>query len=257
MGYAAVALIAFLTAGMTLFSGFGLGTLLMPAMAFFFPLDIAVAITALVHFANNVLKLALLGKYADGRVLIRFGVPAFLFSFLGAALLTQLSELTPLFQYEIQGRFFQVTPMKLSISLLMIAFMLLESLPSLSHLSFDRKYLPIGGALSGLFGGLSGHQGALRSAFLIRCGLTKESFIGTGVVIACLVDFARIFVYLQLFRQTEWTDHGPLLLIATLSAFAGTAAGNRLVKKVTIQAVQTIVSILLLIVALGLGAGLI
>jgi acyl-CoA reductase-like NAD-dependent aldehyde dehydrogenase len=42
-------------------------------------------------------------------------------------------------------------------------------------------YLPVGGLLSGFFGGLSGHQGALRSVFLLRAGLTKESFIATGV----------------------------------------------------------------------------
>ena len=32
----------------------------------------------------------------------------------------------------------------------------------LSWLEFDRRYLPLGGLLSGFFGGLSGHQGALR-----------------------------------------------------------------------------------------------
>ena len=40
--------------------------------------------------------------------------------------------------------------------------------------------------MSGFLGGLSGHQVALRSAFLIKCGLTKESFLGSGIVIACL-----------------------------------------------------------------------
>ena len=57
------------------------------------------------------------------------------------------------------------------------------------------KYIPLGGALSGFFGGLSGQQGALRSAFLIRTGLNKETFIGTSVVSAVVVDVSRLIVY--------------------------------------------------------------
>jgi hypothetical protein len=37
--------------------------------------------------------------------------------------------------------------------------------------------------LSGFFGGLSGHQGAFRRAFLIK-PLTKKSFLATKVVIS-------------------------------------------------------------------------
>jgi len=65
----------------------------------------------------------------------------------------------------------------------------------LKDAGFDRRYLPLGGVLSGFFGGLSGHQGALRSAFLIRCGLSQEAFVATGIVAACLVDLARLAVY--------------------------------------------------------------
>ena len=48
-----ISLAAFLTAILTFFSGFGLGTILMPVFAIFFPIDIAIALTGVVHFANN------------------------------------------------------------------------------------------------------------------------------------------------------------------------------------------------------------
>ena len=48
-----IGLVALLTSGLTLFSGFGLGTILMPVFALFFPLPLAIAATAVVHFANN------------------------------------------------------------------------------------------------------------------------------------------------------------------------------------------------------------
>jgi len=59
--------------------------------------------------------------------------------------------------------------------------MLLEMSPRFQQWSLDKKYLPLGGLLSGFFGGLSGHQGALRSAFLIKSGLSKESFINNDL----------------------------------------------------------------------------
>ena len=56
----ALAVAAFGTSLLTLFSGFGLGTLLLPAFAFFLPLEVAVASTAVVHAANNLFKVGLL-----------------------------------------------------------------------------------------------------------------------------------------------------------------------------------------------------
>ena len=77
-------LTAFLAGGVTLFSGFGLGTLLMPVFALFFAIQAAIALTAIVHLFNNLLKLMLLGRYADRHVVLQFGVPAILAAFLGA-----------------------------------------------------------------------------------------------------------------------------------------------------------------------------
>ena len=74
-------------------------------------------------------------------------------------------------------------------------FALLDLIPYLSKLEFGKDKLPLGGILSGFFGGLSGHQGALRSAFLIKAGLSKESFIATGIVVSMFIDFTRLSVY--------------------------------------------------------------
>jgi uncharacterized protein len=57
--------------------------------------------------------------------------------------------------------------------------------------------------LSGFFGGLSGNRGALRSAFLLKLGLKKEVFIGTGVVAAVVVDMAHLLVYGLVFYATS------------------------------------------------------
>jgi uncharacterized membrane protein YfcA len=60
-----VCVAALLASALTLFSGFGLGTLLMPVVALFFPLELAIAMTAMVHLANTLFKIGLLGRKAN------------------------------------------------------------------------------------------------------------------------------------------------------------------------------------------------
>jgi hypothetical protein len=115
----------------------------------------------------------------------------------------------------------------------------------------------LGGVLSGFFGGLSGHQGALRSAFLLRCGLTKEGFISTGVVIGCLVDVTRLTVYAGGFPPHLLRDNAGPLLAAMIAALGGSFLGRRLLTQITMRFVQFTVAALLILVALGLASGLI
>ena len=113
------------------------------------------------------------------------------------------------------------------------------------------------GSLSGFFGGLSGNQGALRSPFLLKAGLSQAGYIATGVVIACLVDFTRLSVYGSHFSLPGGTENLPLLATATASAFLGAFLGARFMKKITMRAIQVLVAVMLLGIALGLGFGLI
>ena len=260
MEYIVVCLVAVFVSALTLFSGFGLGTVLMPAFALFFPVPVAIAATAVVHLANNIFKVFLVGKKADWSVVLRFAIPGAIAAFIGAALLNLFAHLTPLYSYQLFGRPHDVTVIKLVIGILIIGFALFELLPRFSKLSFDRKYLPLGGLLSGFFGGLSGNQGALRSAFLIKAGLDKEAFIGTGTVSAVIVDVARMLVYGLSFyasRFSDLTGTWPLVLAATLAAFLGAFIGKRMLKKITLGAIQLIVGIMLIIIGLGMVSGLI
>ena len=256
MDYVLICSVALLASGLTFFTGFGLGTLLLPAFAVFFPVEVAVALTAAVHFLNSLFKLALIGRRADRRTVIRFGLPAILAALAGAWLLIWLSDLPPIVAYRIGARNLTVTPVKLAVALLMLLFASVEVIPRFKRLAIPARYLPLGGALTGFFGGLSGHQGALRSAFLIRVGLPKEVFIATGVVIAALVDASRLTVYAHGVLASNLRDNRTLLAAATAAAFAGALLGNRLLRTVTLRAIEIAVAILLVVVATGLGVGL-
>lgn len=249
--------VSFASSLLTFFSGFGLGTLLTPMFAFFFPLPLAISLTALVHFLNNIFKLVLLKAYLKRKTILWFGLPAVGAAFLGAWFLERLSQLAPLFSYDFSGKTFVILPIKVIMALLIIFFTILELIPTKNQKPLSAIYLPIGGILSGFFGGLSGHQGALRSAFLIRAGLSKEEFLAAGVAIACLVDVTRLFVYAHYLRQAGTLENVSLLVFSTLAAFAGAYFGSQLLKKLTIRWIQNVVSIALCLFAIALGAGLI
>lgn len=255
MSIVIVAFTAFLVAILTFFSGFGLGTLLTPVMLLFFPPEVAIALTGIVHFLNNLYKISLVGKNADKVVVLQFGIPAIIFAFLGAVLLLKMSDFQAFMQYELWGKNFKIYPIKLTIALLLIVFALMEIIPNLKNIKIDKKYLPIGGALSGLFGGLSGNQGALRSAFLLKAGLSKEAFIATGVMVSLLIDFTRLGVYSSRWQNIAWQENINLIVITTLAAIIGTFLGNKLLQKITIQTIQYIVAVLLLVVSVGIGLG--
>ncbi len=257
MEYFFIGFAALITSGLTLFSGFGLGTLLMPVFAIFFPVEVAIALTAIVHFLNNVFKLFLVGKFTDKDVLLRFGIPAIIFSYLGAKMLLLLSGLRPVAAYELFGYFFDVTPVKVVIAVLLVMFSITELTPGLANISLKRKYLPVGGILSGFFGGFSGNQGALRSPFLLKAGLSREGYIATGAVISCLVDITRLSIYVTHFFEASGIENLDLLVTATASAFFGAFLGARYMKKVTMRSIRILVSIMLLGIAVGLGFGLI
>jgi len=252
-----ISLAAFLTAILTFFSGFGLGTILAPVFALFFPIDIAIALTGVVHFSNNLFKITLVGKNTDKTVLLRFGIPAIVASFAGAWLLLKITVLPTLFRYELAGKVFEVTPVKLIIAILLIVFSILEISPSFQKVQFGKNKLVLGGVLSGFFGGLSGIQGAIRSAFLIKSGLSKEAYIATGVVIASLVDFSRLTVYASRFTAANMHENLPLLISATLSAIAGAYFGKKLLRKVTLRSIQLIVAVMLILISIALGLGVI
>jgi len=254
--YVVVCAVALTTSALTLFSGFGLGTLLLPAFALVFPVEIAVAATAVVHLANNLFKLALVGREANAHVVLALGVPAIPAAFAGAWLLAALAVVPELARYTLLGLEARVTVVKLAIALLIGLFAMLELSPASESLSFGPRWLPLGGVIMGFFGGLSGHQGALRSAFLLRHGLSKRAFIGTGVVCAVLVDLVRLSVYGRSLPPLG-REQAPLLVAATLAAIAGAWIGVRLLGKVTLSFVRRLVGGLLLLLAAALACGVV
>lgn len=255
MSYVIICSVALVASGLTFFSGFGLGTVLLPAFALFFAVEKAIALTAVVHFLNGLFKLSLVWRHIDRAIVIRFGGLAILGALAGAWSLLWLSEAQPLLTYSLFGRNVEIAPVKLVVGVLLLLFACAEMLPSFRDISFTPRWLTLGGVLSGFFGGLSGMQGALRSAFLVKLGLTKEAYVATGAAIAFLIDVSRLGIYSRQIVEHRADLNYGLLGAAVIAAFAGAILGNRYLPKVKMSGIQGIVATLLFIVALGLITG--
>jgi uncharacterized protein len=228
--YLILALLSFFAGGLTLFTGFGLSTILLPVFVIFFPVAIAVPSTAIVHFLNNFYKLFIYFKQINTKILLRFGLPALLASIVGAFLLQKLSS--------------NERNLEILLGILIISISFLEMFPALRNLKIGIKWAPLGGVISGFFGGLSGHQGLFRSAFLVKSGLSKNSFIATGVGIAVLVDITRLSVYGSTIFSTSIISSNDIwlpVIISTTSALLGVSLATDLVKKMTIGVIRNMV----------------
>ncbi len=239
-----IGLASFLIAGIVLYSGFGLSTLLLPVFALFFPLPLAIAAAAIVHLISNLFKFTLFYRNINWPTVFKFGVPAMFAAILGSLLLSTISADEMLLARIIGG--------------LIIFFALFELLPVLKKIVIPAKWLSLGGLISGFFGGLSGHQGAIRSAFLLKTQTSKDTYIATGVAIAILVDLNRLVVYGSS-STIAFTnkDFSTALVVAIGASLLGILVSNKFYKKIKFNAIQNLVGALLLIIGVLVFTGLI
>jgi uncharacterized membrane protein YfcA len=233
---AAVAIAAGAVAGVT---GFGIGSLLTPALALTVDTRIAVAAVALPHVIGTAFRFALLRGGVDRKVLLGFGLTSAAGGLAGAALYSIASN--------------QWLDVVFGALLLLAASS--EVTGRARRMRFRGHAAWIAGALSGLLGGLVGNQGGIRSAALLGFDLPRERFVATATAIALFVDGARLPVYLA-------TQHADMLAlwrwiaIATLGVVLGTLLGIRVLKRVPeiwFRRVLLIVLATLGIVMLGRG----
>lgn len=249
-------LISLLVSGLTFFTGFGLGSLLLPLFIWKFGAASAVPMVATVHLLNSCYKVFLTYKQANREILLKFGVPALVSAAAGAWLLVDLSEqVTTIHPYSSLGWNQEVTLLKLVVGLSMVVIAIIEASGWFKSLGIAKAWFPLGGTLSGFFGGLTGHQGAFRTIFLLKAGLSKEELIASGAVLACVIDVCRITVYASLIPTTFSTDKLHLLALCAGGALLGTTLGNRFLKKMTLPVLERIITTALVLFGSLLALG--
>lgn len=213
-----IALIAALTviaSTIGTFTGFGISTIMVPFLVLFYPLPQTLLLVGIIHWFGDAWKLILFRKGIRWRLLVAFGLPGVVASFLGAEIsLSYSAEALS----RIMGAF-------------LIAYVLyLYSNPSF-HLPQKMALAAAGGASSGLMAGAFGIGGEIRGVFLSAFDLDKDVYLATAGAIAMAIDSARIATYVNGGTRLE-----PLLFTGLMAfipaSLLGAIAAKSLVKKV-------------------------
>ena len=239
----------------TFLTGFGLGTILLPVFLLAMGPALAVAAVAPVHLFHNLGKFFLLRSRVDCRILVQFGGPALVGAAFGAGGLAWLTEMPELGAWSLFGESFTICPLKLVVGLSLAFFSGWELFGGGGGIR--RVPLWIGGLASGLLGGLTGHQGAIRSAFFLGKDLSKETFIATGAAVACAVDLTRIAVYVQLFRTVGGSIPWAVVAAGITGAAVGLVIGRYSLHRISGEGFRKVVGGGLLAFGIGLAVGVI
>lgn len=209
-------------------AGFGIGSLLTPLVALRFPVKLAVAIVSVPHFIGTAARFVSLRRKVDRHVLINFGILSAVGGLLGALL-----------NARIESR---------ALSIAFGCLLLFAGISGLTGLAermrFGRRTAWIAGALSGLFGGLVGNQGGIRSAALLGFDIEKESLIATATAIALIVDGARMPVYFAV-EARRMLEAWPLMVAALIGVLIGTFGGVRLLRRIPERIFRRVLSALI------------
>ena len=210
--------------------GFGIGSLLTPLVAVRAGAQLAVAAVSIPHVFATALRFWKLRTHVDRGVLVRFGVTSAAGGLTGALLHSYATN--------------RVLAIVIGALLLFVAVSELTGLAA--RMRFGGAAAWIAGGISGLFGGLVGNQGGIRSAALLGFDLNRRAFVATATAIGLVVDCARMPVYFAT-QAAAIARIWPLVLIATLGTLVGTVAGVRVLRGIPERAFRRIVALILLV----------
>ena len=230
-----VTIVAFLAGAIASVAGFGIGSLLTPLLAVQTGTKLAVAAISIPHAAGTALRFWRLRHHINPKVLWGFGLTSAAGGLAGALLHT------------IAGG-----PVLTALLGILLVFAGILGLTGYAQrMRFAGQVAWVAGALSGLFGGLVGNQGGVRSAALFGFDLPKQSFVATATAIALMVDAARMPVYLAT-QGSDIARAWPYLLVATLGVLLGTLVGERILHRVPELLFRRVVAVIILILGVAL-----
>src|SRR5690349_11876167 len=179
-------------------AGFGIGSILTPLLALSVGTKQAVVAVSIPHLVATGMRFWSLRYKIDRNLLKNFGIASACGGLLGG----------------------------------LLVFAGLSGLTGLSRkMRFGRKIAWVGGALSGLLGGLVGNQGGVRSAAMLGFNLDAKTFVATATAIALIVDGARMPVY---FFTSPETVHrlGAWIAIMVAGVAIGTLLGGKVLARI-------------------------
>lgn len=212
-------------------TGFGTSTVMIPVMALFVPMPVALLFVGIVHLAGDVWKVILFKTGLDWRLILGFGLSGVGAGFLGASL-------------SLHGEGLPLKRLLGAFLILYVAYLFLKrdwALPKTQGTAVT------GGLLSGLFAGFFGVGGAVRGAFLTAFDLPKEVYVFTSGLIALFIDVTRVSRYIWGGTRLPQDILLALLLCVPVS-FVGAAIAKRFLDRLPQRFFRIFVGVFLALV---------
>ena len=215
-------------------AGFGIGSLLTPAIANVTGAKLAVAAVSIPHAIGTSIRFWRLRQAVDWKIVRSFGLTSAAGGATGALLHT----------------FATSRALAIVFGSLLVVAGTSQMTGYAKRWRLRGRLAWVGGALSGFFGGLVGNQGGIRTAAMLGFDVDKRRFVATTTAVALLIDAARVPIYLTV--ETEsLRGLSATIVIAAAGVVVGTFFGERLLARVPEQRFRTIVGGLLLLLGLS------
>lgn len=231
----AVAFTAVVAGAVASIAGFGVGSLLTPLLTVRYGAKVAVALVAIPHAIATFIRLWRLRSSISWPVLRSFGVTSAAGGLVGGYIFTQAGG-------ELLARV---------LGGLLVFVGIAELIGVTQRMRFSGATAWIAGGISGIFGGMVGNQGGIRSAGLLAFDLSPREFIATAAVIALIVDLVRTPLYIWE-AGSEMLAALRIMTIATVGVVVGTFAGSYILLRLSAAVFRRVIGAVLLVLGIWL-----
>lgn len=216
-------------------SGFGISTIMLPLASLIMPFPQALLFTSILHLIHNIGKTAFFYKGINYHIIVWFGIPGMIASFIGARFVVAAYHDTVSF-----------LPILGCILFIYGLYVLID--PNFRIVP-THKSLIIGGFTSGLMAGCFGIHGAIKGAFLSAFSINKATYLATVAALGIVMDSVRVGVYVH-GGIASWTAMLPAMSLCIIASIGGIKLGQQLVNRIPEDNFRYLVALCLCIVGL-------
>ncbi len=230
-----IALLTMLASMIGTLAGFGISTIMVPILLLVLPLPQTLLLVGIIHWFNDIWKMLLFRKGIRWRLLLAFGLPGIITSFIGSSLSLKIP-------WEIISR---------ALGVFLIAYVLFITVNKTFKLSQRLSVAISGGALTGFFAGIFGIGGEINAVALSAFNLEKAVYIATAGAISFMIDSTRIATYIEGGVRLEPAILSGFLIFIPASLF-GATAGKKGIEKIPQEKFRNVVAIFIFLFGLKL-----
>ena len=203
--------------------GLSFTLVLIPVFSFFFPIEVSIFLSAIIHLLHYGYKYMAVIKHVRVKHLFIFSIISGPFAWLGAKFLKDLPDYHIFhdFTWGKSGILEEI------VGFLFLVFVLFYQSKFYIKPQFNSWiYFPVG-AIVGFVEGLCGLQTIIRKKTLQTTGLSEIQMMATGLGIGVLIDMSRITAYVGILKDQSHQFEPIALLIAFIFALIGVFLGDK------------------------------